>query len=228
MNIRNLMNIKNMNLINELLLLSIFIIIGTIGRTILVGLSLQPFPNFEIIMVLTFLAALIIRPAFAFLVPLASMIISDILLGNPIFTGSHMNKIVIFTYTGFLLISLISTFTKKQSSAKLQQLKLKNIAFTMGMGIGFVLIYDIWTNVGWWYIISSNLTLGTLVNTFMLGIPFMLYHMLSATLTFTLIALPTIYYMTNKKHIELPKAHSFKQHIPLIAVTLFFIILSIV
>jgi len=50
-------NLKpNRGLLFDILLLLGFIGIGTVGRTILVGWGLQPFPNFEIIMVLTFLA----------------------------------------------------------------------------------------------------------------------------------------------------------------------------
>lgn len=55
MKIRNsLEGIKNNKLFLDVLLLIGFILIGTLGRTILVGWNLQPFPNFEIIMVTTF------------------------------------------------------------------------------------------------------------------------------------------------------------------------------
>ncbi|RLF59276.1 MAG: hypothetical protein DRN27_03050, partial [Thermoplasmata archaeon] len=150
MNIKNIILKKNDNIVNELLFLTMFVLIGIMGRTILVGWNLQPFPNFEIIMVLTFVAAIFIRPAFAFLVPLIAMIGSDLLIGNPIFIGSQMNKIILFTYTGFLMISFISTIMKKQSKSKLNQLNGINIIKIVGMGVGFVLLYDLWTNFGWW------------------------------------------------------------------------------
>jgi hypothetical protein len=63
--------------IHELCVLALFIITGIIGRTVLVGMQIQPFPNFEIIMVITFLAVLFIRPTLAFLVPLFAIIGSD-------------------------------------------------------------------------------------------------------------------------------------------------------
>ena len=102
-----LKNIKNKDgIFFEILLLIGFIGIATLGRYILFGLGVQPFPNFEIIMVITFLAALFLKPTFAIFVPLLSMIFSDILIGNPIFVGSQMNRIVLFTYSGFAIIAI--------------------------------------------------------------------------------------------------------------------------
>ena len=49
---------NNNKIIKDILFFLIFVIIGTIGRTLLVGWELQPFPNFEIIMVITFISVI--------------------------------------------------------------------------------------------------------------------------------------------------------------------------
>ena len=121
---------NNKEFFYEFFLLIGFIIIGTIGRTLLVGGNLQPFPNFEIIMVLTFIAAILIRPTLAILVPIFSMILSDLLIGNPIFIGSQMNKIVLFTYSGFALIALINIFNRDRFRNIFTSINLKNISFS--------------------------------------------------------------------------------------------------
>jgi len=188
---------------SDILILIGFILLGTIGRTLLVGWNLQPFPNFEIIMVITFLAAIFLRPAMAIFVPLFSMIFSDILLGNAIFVGSQMNRIVLFTYSGFAMIALVNIFNRNKFGKSLGELKVRNIGIAAGLGIGFVLIYDVWTNIGWWYLIYPH-TANSLAAVFTAGIPFMLYHMLSGAFTFTVIALPIVAYVSMGHKIETP------------------------
>ena len=93
------MKVEKLSDINQIVLTIGLILIGALGRFILVGTEMQPFPNFEIIMVMTFLAALVLKPTLAIFVPLLSMMLSDLLIGNPIFVGSQMNRIVLFTYS---------------------------------------------------------------------------------------------------------------------------------
>jgi hypothetical protein len=210
----------------DLFYFMIFISIGIIGRYILVGWSIQPFPNFEIIMILTFIAALFIKPYLAFLVPLISMIGSDLLLGNAIFSGSQLSKIILFTYTGFLLISLFSIFTKKKTSSRLRSLGLKSITLSLGVGIGFTLLYDTWTNIGWWFLMYPH-TLESLLAVFVAGIPFMIYHLLSATVTFTLIGLPLIVFSRKKQILEKTDYIPIIQKISLLSLTISLIVISI-
>jgi len=208
----------------EILLLIGFIAIGTIGRTLLVGWNLQPFPNFEIIMVLTFLAFIFLRPTIAIFV-LLSMVFSDLLLGNPIFVGSQMNRIVLFTYSGFAMIALITIFNRSRFRKGLGKLKLKNIGIAAGLGIGFVLIYDVWTNFGWWYLIYPH-TAETLGAVFAAGVPFMIYHMISGVFTFVVIALPVVSFVSSEYKIEMPLKIKNIHKIPVAALALCLIALS--
>jgi hypothetical protein len=175
----------------EISMLLCFIGIGTIGRILLVGWNFQPFPNFEIIMVITFLAVIFLKPALAIFVPIVSMILSDLLLGNAILVGNQMNRIVLFTYSGFVMIALLGISSKNRWRKHLARIRLKSIGVAAGLGIGFVLIYDVWTNIGWWYLIYPH-TIEHLAGVFTAGIPFMIYHMISGVVTFVAVALPVL------------------------------------
>lgn len=182
----------------EYILLQILILIGVMGRVIFVGLKLQPFPNFEVIMVIAFLASIFIRSKKAILVPFLSMLISDIILGNNVFIGPQMNKIVIFTYSGFIFISILSYLGSDWFKRYMGELNLRSIAIAGGTGFIFTLIYDIWTNAGWWYIIYPH-TSEAFIAVFLAGIPFMLYHLLSNIFMFIVLGLPVIAYIVNNQ-----------------------------
>lgn len=174
------------------------ILFGTIGRYVLYGLGMQPFPNFEVIMIVTFLAVMLIRSPLALIVPLVSMIGSDLLIGNPIFIGDQMNRIVLFTYSGFALIGLLSMLSRDRLWNHLGPMRLKTVSLMAGLGVGTVLLYDVWTNMGWWYLMYPH-DISSLVLVYTAGVPFMLYHLVSGIVTFSAIGVPVLYYVT-KKH----------------------------
>lgn len=209
----------------DLILVSFLILMGTLSRYILVGLRAQPFPNFELIMVLTFVSLFLIRPALVFLIPLFSMILSDLLLGNPVFVGSSMNNIVLFTYTGFLIASFLFLKTKNKTSASLSQITMKSVGICLGVGMAFTLVYDVWTNIGWWYLMFPH-TIESFVSVFLAGIPFMIYHQLSTVFTFLTIGIPIGYLLTKNHPLTLPSKKDTLDKIPLIAVATILILLS--
>ena len=194
------MNIKGY-IKNEYFLLTTLILAGILGRIILVGYHLQPFPNFEIIMVITFLAAIIIRSKIALLVPFFSMFLSDIILGNNIFIGYPMNRIVIFTYSAFIFLAFISYFKSNWFKHNMIGFTPKSIILSGSTGLIFTLIYDIWTNFGWWYLLYPH-TSETFIGVLIAGIPFMIYHMLSNIFMFIVVALPIISYLATYKSIH--------------------------
>ena len=191
------MNVKDY-IKREYVLLPLLILIGVIGRVMFVGLKLQPFPNFEIIMVITFLAAIFIRSKNVILVPFLSMLISDTILGNNVFIGHPMNKIVIFTYSGFIFISILSYLGSDWFKRYMGELNLRSIAIAGGTGFIFTLIYDIWTNAGWWYILYPH-TSEAFITVFLAGIPFMIYHLLSNIFMFIVLGLPVVAYIVNNQ-----------------------------
>lgn len=168
-----------------------FTAIMIIGRYVMVTKGIQPFPNFEIITVLTFLAVMLLDERIAIIVPVTGMIMSDILIGNPVYTGAEINKIVIFTYSGFAILVLINTFVKKKIEPYFASISKRSVISILGIGVSFVLIYDVWTNIGWWYLFYPH-TLQGLATVFALGLPFMVYHLASGITTFLFIGLPAV------------------------------------
>ena len=209
----------------QILLTMSLILAGTLGRYLLVSYNLQPFPNFEIVTVLVFLAAMLVSPLLAMFVPLLSMIFSDILIGNPIFVGNAMNRIVLFTYSGFSLIALIGIFSRNRLVKRFSQFNIKNAGIVVGIGAGFVLFYDIWTNLGWWYLLYPH-DLASLATVYTLGIPFMIYHLISGIITFVVIGVPVMFYATNKAKISLFKPAKLSYKLPAAALAICLIILS--
>ncbi len=174
------------------------ILFGSIGRYLLIGMGLQPFPNFEVIMIVTFLAAMLIRSPLSLIVPLVSMIASDIMIGNPIFVGDQMNRIVLFTYSGFAIIAVINLFNKERLWKSLGHVRVKSLGLMAGLGVGFVLLYDVWTNLGWWYLMYPH-DASSLALVYTAGLPFMIYHLISGVVTFIAIGTPVLYYASKKK-----------------------------
>ncbi len=211
---------------DNLILFIGLIMIGILGRYVLFGLGVQPFPNFEVIMVLTFLAVLFLHPAIAFLVPLISMMGSDLLIGNSVFVGHQMNQIVLFTYSGFMLIALINTIYREKLRSSMKTFTLRNVGLISGLGVGFVLLYDVWTNFGWWYLIYPH-TLQSLGAVFIAGIPFMIYHLLSGLTTFLVIAVP-ILLIANQQSTKEGYEESSLQKLPVALATGLIIILSFI
>jgi hypothetical protein len=219
------MNIKKWFDTQQMILLIGLILLGTLGRYLFIEFGLQPFPNFEIIMVLTLIAVFLIRSPLAFLVPLFSMIFSDLLIGNPIFVGNQMNRIVLFTYSGFAILALISIFNRERFRTTLGHFNIKSFGFAAGLGIGFVLIYDTWTNIGWWYLMYPH-TAKALLAVFSAGVPFMIYHLISGMVTFVALAVPIAIWTANKQSFALPQHITLRHKLPLLAVVFLLVGLS--
>ena len=171
--------------------ISVFII-GFVGRIVL-----HDYPNFETVMVASFLSALVLPRNWTFVVTISMIVSSDIYLGY--FGGS---KIILFTYSGFLFVSLLTSKFKNNMKGGLKSGTVYKFG---GAGILVTLMYDIWTNFGV-FLLTYNYTLDNLILVYVLGLPFMLYHLISSLVTFTLIGFP--FYalfsqsMNNKLNIE--------------------------
>ena len=222
---RSIMNMKHQSNLQQFILLVGLILFGTIGRYVLFGMGVQPFPNFEVIMVATFLGVLLLKPTIAFIVPLASMIGSDILIGNPIFIGSQMNRIVLFTYSGFAIIALINIFNKNRLQNAFSKIRVRTVGLAAGLGVGFVLLYDVWTNLGWWYLMYPH-DAASLAAVFTAGVPFMIYHMISGVVTFVAIAIPVLFFVSRRAPVVQPKMVTSLHKLPVALVVLGLIALS--
>ena len=142
---------------------------------------LHDYPNFETVMVASFLSALVLPRNWTFVVTISMIVSSDIYLGY--FGGS---KIILFTYSGFLFVSLLTSKFKNNIKGGIKPGTVYKFG---GAGILVTLMYDIWTNFGV-FLLTYNHTLDNLILVYVLGLPFMLYHLISSLVTFTLIGFP--------------------------------------
>ena len=142
-------------------------------------------------MVSVFLASMLLPLNIALLVTMSIMILSDFYLG---YMGA--TKILFFTYTGFLLVSLISSKFKNKLEGKFVS---GTVYKFTSSGIIFALIYDTWTNFGVFWLSYAH-TIDNLFLVYALGLPFMVYHLLSSIVTFSLIGFPIYCILTKKSN----------------------------
>ena len=160
------------------------LMIGAGGRVLL-----NSYPNIETVMVSVFLAAMLLPRHLSVITSLAIIVLSDWYLGYLPNSGNILASIVVFTYSGFLLVNIFGVKIQNWISGKFGSCAVLKFS---GAGISFALIYDIWTNFGVWFL-NYDHTLENLITVYLLGIPFMLYHMMSSVATFTIIGIPVYY-----------------------------------
>ncbi len=192
---------NNFNFNNRIMLAVFLITIGSIIR-ILLHNNLPGSPSiyitlngitqpmfmldlFFIVAIISLVSGIILGGYYTFIVPISVMIITDFVIGN--------NWIAIFTWSGFAIIGFIGYFIKKKKS-----LTLNHIPRIFGLGIGAILLYDIWTNLGTWLGGWYTHTLEGLLLCYTKALPFMFWHLLSTTIAMVLVILPIIYLKEHK------------------------------
>ena len=143
---------------------------------------------FFVVAIISILSGLILGGYYTFIVPISTMIISDLVIGN--------NWILLFTWSGFMILGLIGYLIKTKKS-----LTIKRIPTIMGAGIGGILLYDIWTNFGTWLggpTWGYTYTWEGLALCYTKALPFMFWHLLSTTIAMFLIIIPIIYLKEHK------------------------------
>ena len=135
---------------------------------------------FFVVGTVSLFAGVLLGRQYALLVPLAVMAITDFALGN--------TTIFLFTWSGFVFIALLGGYARRALSPSAV-----SIFQLAGLGVGSVLMYDVWTNFGCWLGWYPH-TLGGLATCFTVALPFMLWHLVSATVAVTAVALPVTLY----------------------------------
>ena len=217
------------NKLRQIIGFGLLVSFGILGRYLLVSKGLQPFPNFEVVTIAAFIGIMFLDIRIAMLIPLIGMVGSDLLLGNPIFIGEKMNQIVIFTYSGFALIALVSIFVGNRIKPYVSSINFRSVFCMAGTGVFLVLLYDVWTNFGWWYLMYPH-TGEALITVYILGFPFMIYHLISGITTFVFIGLPVISYLSQKQPMLTSKESNrnvLRRSIPAVVVALILVIISL-
>jgi hypothetical protein len=116
-------------------------------------------PNLELVTTVSVLAAIMIGMRAAFIVPVGTMIVSDIIIGN--------TSIFIFTWSAFALIGLAANLMRKLNDQPKKQI-LYSVGFAAASSFAFFVI----TNFGVWAQGWYPVTLAGLTDCFVLAIPF--------------------------------------------------------
>ena len=143
--------------IKNIIIVSLLITIAVGWR--IVNHSMQLAPNLELVTVASVIACLIVGARAGIIVPVASMVISDCILGN--------SDIFIFTWGSFAIIGLGTTIFKKLNNKPANQI-LSSIGFAAGSSFLFFAV----TNFGVWLQGWYPATLNGLMTSYAQAIPF--------------------------------------------------------
>ena len=116
-------------------------------------------PNFELVTVVTVIAAITLGYKAAIAVPLASMILSDLIIGN--------SSIFVFTWSAFALIGLGALLLKKLNSKPKSQ-----IIYSFGFAVASSFAFFAITNFGVWAQGWFPATWTGLIDCYVVAIPF--------------------------------------------------------
>ena len=139
------------------------------------------FDLFFVVAIISLVSGILLGGYYTFIVPILTMLISDIVIGN--------NWIILFTWSGFAILGVIGYILKTKN-----KLAIKHVPGILGVGIGGILLYDLWTNFGTWlggWGYTYNWEGLTLCYT--RALPFMFWHLLSTTIAIILVIIPIIY-----------------------------------
>jgi hypothetical protein len=151
--------------------------LGGLGRLLLVDL-----PNIETVLVVSMLAGCMLGGIYTLLIPIMVMAITDFqILGS-------FHPIFLFTWAGFIFLGFIGYLLKGR-----RQASVGFIGILLGVGLAGTILYDFWTDVGWWYLMYPGHTLSNFSQVLMLQIPFTLRHLLSTAIFMPLVSVPLLY-----------------------------------
>lgn len=116
-------------------------------------------PNLEIVTTASVLAAIILGLRAGIIVPLATMILSDLVIGN--------SSIFIFTWSAFVIIGLSASLLRKFNKKPISQ-----IVYSFGFAIAGSFTFFVVTNFGVWAQGWYPATWAGLADCFIMAIPF--------------------------------------------------------
>ena len=156
---------------------------------------------FFVTAVVAIISGVLLGKYYTIIVPIAVLFASDIFYAAiyPEVAGLalYTSWLFLFTVSGYVFMALLGFYIKKKS-----KINYTFIPKLFGVGILGIVIYDLWTNFGFWLTYSRlgwyPMNIEGLAIVYSGGIPFMIWHMLSAGIALTLIAIPLIYFKEHK------------------------------
>jgi cation transport ATPase len=196
-----------MNWKQNIIIAILLIMIGVIGRItlhdIFAGINnpistagyLVPLDMFFIVAGISLYTGVLLNKYYALVVPLCIICLTDIFYAiiEPTSVALWMTWLFLFTWSGYVVISSLG-FTLKKKNLKIPTL--------MGIGVIGVIFYDIWTNFGFWLSYSKlgyyTQDINGLSMVYIGGLPTMLWHILSTSITIGCISIFLPYLIKNK------------------------------
>ncbi len=160
--------------------------IGVLGKLVF----LRYFANFETIFVVSMLAGSVLGRWWTVLVPLLTLaIVEPFLWGGPyaIYGLSIIFGLSFFMVTGFLFVSLMGRAVRPRV-----MFRVGSVALLTTLSIPLTVAYDLWTDIGQYYLIAQPLGL-TFWNVLELQVPFTIYHLLSSLIFVPLFGMGILY-----------------------------------
>ena len=186
------------NIQKKILIAGVLIAAGVVGRILLSQLLphaphltmtlngiTQPVFMLDVFFVVAAVAlfsGILLGGLYSIFVPLTIMMVTDLYYGN--------TSIFLFTWTGFAFIGLLGATGQRHGFTR-------SPVGIAGLGIGSVLLYDAWTNLGSWLGWYPHSAAG-LATCYTMTLPFTLWHLLSTTMAVAALSIPLLYYETVK------------------------------
>lgn len=221
----------------KILLAGILIFIGTLCRIILhdfFNSINNPWAEygfldvFFVIAAVSVFSAILLGKYYTIAVPIIVLAITDgfYAFADPVNIALYPTWLFLFTGSGYVFIALLGLYTKKKS-----KLNVNFIPKILGAGILGVVIYDLWTNFGFWLSYSRlgwyPMSLEGLATVYVGGIPFMIWHIISAGIAITVIIVPLVYLKEHKLLKSEPVLRPVEKYV-IASFTLFLMAVSII
>ena len=164
----------------------LLIAIGVLGKLVV----LRYLANFETVFVASLLAGSLLGRWWTVLVPMATLaILEPFLWGGPyaLYGASVILGFSFFMVTGFLFVSLMGRRVRPRVV-----FRVGSVALLTTLSIPLTIAYDLWTDVGQYYLIARPAGL-TFWNVLEAQVPFTLYHLLSSLIFVPLIGMGMLY-----------------------------------
>lgn len=147
-------------MIKKIFVAVFLITLGVAGRTVF-----ELPPNVELVTLSTFLASIYLGGIFSLLVPFAIMAISDSIIGN--------TRIYVFTWSAYILIGLSALALRRFKKNDLNLVSASTLFTTPSS-----LLFYLWTNFGVWYQGWYPPTLSGLIESYLMGLPFLKFNLI--------------------------------------------------
>jgi len=148
--------------INTKILKNVALIIGLIAVAVgwrIINHDYQIAPNLEIVTSVSVIAAIVLGFRAAIIVPISTMVISDLIIGN--------SSIFMFTWSSFAIIGISALLLRK-----LNKQPKKQVLYSVGFAAVSSLLFFVVTNFGVWTQGWYTMTWSGLVTCFTMAIPF--------------------------------------------------------